>query len=74
MEDVSEESEAKVQDHLQQIVDKLIDNPLTVDNPWLEEIWREKSGCLNDQLTRICVERNLDQFKIDSKVIFTNFV
>ena len=68
VEDVSEESEAKVRDHLQQIVNKLIDNPLTVENPWLEEIWRAKSGCLENQLTKICVDKNLDQFKIDSKV------
>ena len=69
MEDVSDESEAKVQEHLQQIVNELIDNSATVDNPWLEEIWRAKSGCHKDQLTKLCVERNLDQFRIDSKVI-----
>ena len=70
MEDASKESKEKVREHLQKIVNKIFNNLSNVDNPWFEEFWRHKSGCLDNQiLGRDCGIAKVDRsFLIDTKV------
>ena len=68
MEDVSRESEREMKSHLERLVGS------ANTNPWLEEVWREVSrtnpgsNCKPQQTLLQCSLRNLDHFKIDSKV------
>ena len=73
MEDVSEESETEMKKHLGDLIDKRLKNN-QVDNPWFDEIWGDisrknpVSNCKPNQSLHNCSLKNLEEFKIDSKV------
>ena len=70
MEDVSEESQIKFKEHLQKVVDDFYSTRKSK-NPWLEEIWRHRSNCSDNQHLdgKDCGITSVgDNFYVDSKV------
>ena len=69
VEDASEKSIDEVRKHLKKVATDFYKNPNKPDNPWLEELWRHKSGCPDIKPLKDCSINNTN-LEIDTKVYY----